>query len=303
MRKFLLCVMACIAAAPAWAKPRLVTTTTDLAWAAREIAGDKADVVALLKGTENPHFVDAVPEYIRLVADADVACAIGLGLEVGWLPKVLAKSGNANVQKGGKGFCEVGPAVDVLAKGGKTDRSMGDVHPEGNPHFWLSPKHLGQASVAIAEALAGVDAKNADFYRKRQTELVATLQSLQAELTKKLAPATGALFMQYHSDFDYFFAAYGLKSDGSIEEKPGVVPSAGRLARVGLEAKTHGVKVALAVDYDPKGTLDKFHEISGVSVLRLANTVRADAAVDTYPKVQEKIVDEILKAVAKGKNG
>lgn len=299
--RMIFCIVAFLSAMPLMAKPKIVTTTTDLAWLAREIGQDKIEVIALLKGTENPHFVDAVPEYIRLVANADVVCAVGLGLEVGWLPKVLAKSGNAPVQKGGKGFCEVGPSVEVLSRGIKADRAMGDVHPNGNPHFWLSPIHLGQAGEAITAALIEADVKNGHFYRKRQAELVQNLAKLQADLKVKLAPMSGTPIMQYHSDFDYFFAAYGLNTLGSIEEKPGVPPSAGRLARVGLEAKQNKVLVALAVDYDPKGPLDKFAEISGATIARVPTSVRPKTSLDTYAKVQEFLVEEVLKAAGKRK--
>lgn len=285
----------------AQAAVNVVTTSTDLAWAAQQIGKDKVKVQPLLKGTENMHFVDAVPAYIKAVADADVVCQVGLSLEIGWLPKVLTKSGNAAVQKGGKGFCDVGQKVKALDKpAGAVDRSMGDVHPEGNPHYWLAPVVLGQGVTEIAEVLSRVDPKNAEFYAKNLQDLQKQLQDLQARLKKELQPLQGKNLMQYHTDFNYFLDAYDLKSVGSIEEKPGVPPSAGRLARVTMQAKDEKVVVALAVDYDAKGTVDKFRELSGVPVVRVANASRPAGTPKDYVQMQEAIVKQLL-AATKGK--
>ena len=114
------------------AKTNVVTTTTELAWAAENIGGDRVKIESLLSGTENAHYVDAVPNFIRLIAAADIVCAVGLDLEIGWLPKALSKSGNRQVQKGGKGYCELGSEINALEKPkGSIDRSMGHIHPSG----------------------------------------------------------------------------------------------------------------------------------------------------------------------------
>ena len=232
----------------AFAKPlKVITSTTDLAWAAREIGKDKVDVTALLAGTENPHYVDTIPEYIRLASEADVVCIIGLELEVGWMPKVLARSGNAQVQPGGKGYCETGKAVTVLEKPtGPVDRSMGDIHVAGNPHFWLSPKSLTEGSQEVLKAFVRVDpAHSKEFeanYKALSTKLEALHKTNQAKLKPYLAALKGPAIIEYHKEFSYFFYAYEIQSLGSIEEKPGVPPSAGRIAEVALTAKSQGIK-------------------------------------------------------------
>ena len=127
---------------------RVVTTTTDLAWLTKQIGGDEVEVTSLLSGEEDPHYVDAVPRFIHLVANADIVCVVGMDLEIGWMPKVLSKSANAQVQPGGKGYCETGKGVEALdVITNDVDRSMGDVHPDGNPHFQLSPLHMAQAGI------------------------------------------------------------------------------------------------------------------------------------------------------------
>ncbi len=275
----------------------VVTTMNELAWAVQEIGGANVTAKALLDGTENPHYVDAVPEFIRLVADAQVVVLVGLDLEIGWMPKVLGRSGNAQVQPGGKGYCEAGKTVSVLEKPtGDVNRSMGDVHPTGNPHFWLSPKALGEAGGAIAETLSGVDPAHAADYAKGLEAFRKKLDGIAAVNQAKLKAAAGSSWViEYHKEFSYLFSQYGLKSYGSIEEKPGVLPSAGRLAQIGLAAKQAGVKVALAGDYAPKKTLERFTEVSGIPVVQVPTSVQPKGKYADYAGLQSFLVDSLVK--------
>jgi zinc/manganese transport system substrate-binding protein len=279
-----------------------VTSTTDLAWAAKEIGGDKVEVESLLRGTEDPHFVDARPDFISKVSRADVVCIVGLDLEVGWIPKVLSKSGRREVQPGGNGFCEVGRKVEVLEKptGVALDRSMGDVHPSGNPHFWLSPAAFAAASIEIKETLMRVDLPNAKFYEARYTELSKKLLTLQEQLRAKLASngviGEKARIFEYHREFAYFANAYGLKSEGSLEEKPGVAPSAGRLVRVAADVKIRGVKIVLASETAPRKLLSRFEELSGLRVIAVPVSIHREGAPSTYMALQEQLVERVIEA-------
>ena len=279
---------------------KVVTSTTDLAWAVKEIGGAHVEVQSLLKGTENPHFVDAIPEFIRLVSEAQAVVIVGLDLEIGWMPKVLTRSGNAQVQPGGKGYCEAGRAVHVLEKPtGDVDRSMGDVHPSGNPHFWLSPKAFAQAAGPIAQTLIAVDpAHTADYQvgARRFTELMEEIRKKNAaKLHSLIASISGPVLMEYHKEFAYFLETYGLRSFGSVEEKPGVAPSAGRLAEVALAAKGAGVRFVLAGETAPKKTLEKFTELSAMPVAVVPMSVQPHAKVKDYPAFQEYLVDTVAK--------
>jgi zinc/manganese transport system substrate-binding protein len=289
----------------ALATPKLVTTTTDLAWMAREIAGTDAEVESLLKGTEDPHFVDARPDYIRKVASADAVCVVGLDLEVGWMPKVLAKSGRAALQPGGKGYCDTGSRIDVLEKPtGPIDRSMGDVHPAGNPHFWLSPSAMAQSSEEVAETLARIDPGKAQTYRERQKAFVTRMNELQtagrARLVKAGVSGSKARFLEYHREFAYFAQAFGLESLGSLEEKPGVSPSAGRLVNVASQAKSEGVRIVLATEHSPRRLLARFEELSGVPVQTVPVSIDARGEPKDYPALLSRI-EEAVVAAATGK--
>lgn len=304
--KFLKFIMVGISAfSPlALAAPKLVTTTTDLAWMAREIAGADAEVESLLRGTEDPHFVDARPDYIRKVASADAVCVVGLDLEVGWMPKVLAKSGRAAVQPGGKGYCDTGSRINVLEKPtGPLDRSMGHVHPSGNPHFWLSPVALAQASEEVADTLARIDPGKAEAYRRRQKAFATRMNELQAAVRARLEKAgiTGskARFLEYHREFSYFAQAFGLESVGSLEEKPGVSPSAGRLATVASQAKNEGVRIVLATTHGPRRLLARFEELSGVPVQAVPISIDARGEPKDYPALLARIEEAIVAAASR----
>ncbi|MBI1862182.1 MAG: zinc ABC transporter substrate-binding protein [Deltaproteobacteria bacterium] len=301
--KFAFLILLTASMALAVDKIKLVSTTTDLAWAAQQVAGVHAEVRSLLNGTENPHFVDTVPEFIRLVGEAHIVCLVGMELEIGWMPKVLSRSGNAQVQPGGKGYCEVGSAVTPLEKPtGAIDRSMGDIHPAGNPHFWLSPKALAQASTAIRDALVRVDPQHLADYTKNQQALAKSLEDLHQKNMARLAPALaklkGPAVIEYHKEFTYFFDAYGIKSFGSIEEKPGIPPSAGRIAEIAVAAQSAGVKLTLAGEYAPSKTLERFSELSGIKAERLATSIQPKGKNKGYIEFQNSLVETVLAALS-----
>ena len=272
----------------------------------KQIGQDSVDVVSLLKGTENPHYADANPEFIRLVSNADVVCSVGLSLEIGWLPKVLARSGNAKVQRGGSGFCELGKSVTVLEKAeGSVDRSMGDVHPEGNPHFWLSPKSMAEASQELVHVLASVSPANAAALRASQGVFVQKMNELilknQTRLRSVVAAlGSGPISLEYHREFNYLLEIYGIRSFGSIEEKPGVPPSAGRIAEVAKSARAAGVRFILAAEYHPKSTVERVSELSGIPVITVPTSVQPVGKIKDYIELQDFIVDQILKNLARG---
>jgi zinc/manganese transport system substrate-binding protein len=294
----------------AWGADRIkvITTLPDFAWMAQEIGGEFVEAKALLRGTENPHYVDAVPDFIRLVADAKVVCVAGMDLEVGYMPAVLSKSGNAAVQPGGPGYCEIGKSVTALDKPtGPIDRSMGDVHPAGNPHFFLSPRSMAEGSQELVKVLARVDAAHAAQYEKAGAAFKTKMENLSKEIKTKLEPFRAAqqgkpILLEYHKEYAYFLAEYGLLSYGSLEEKPGMPPSAGRLATVGSAAKAAGVKLILAADYNPEKTLLRFQEISGIPPVIVPTMIQAKGPATSYPELQKQIADALVKALqAKGK--
>lgn len=283
-----------------YAKLNVVATTPDLAWLIRKVGGTHVTVDSLLNGTEDPHYVDAMPHWIVKVAKADMFCVVGMALEVGWAPKVLSRSGNAKVQPGRKGYCDVGKSVSALdAVKGKIDRSMGDLHPEGNPHYNLGPSFYLQAARGVSEKLLVADPKNSGAYLANLQALEKELMVLKKRVQGKLAPLKGAKVMSYHKEFSYFFQDFGLIAAGEIEETPGVPPSAGRIARVALAAKRRGVRLVVHSHLNPKAVVARFSEISGVPSQGLFVSIQKEGKPGDYPALIEGIAEKILRAVKK----
>jgi len=277
------------------AKIRVVTTTPDLAWLVKEIGKERVEVISLLEGNEDPHYVDAMPHWIAKVSKADVFCFVGMELEVGWAPKVLSRSANGKVQSGGKGHCNAGKTVKALEKPvGQVNRSLGDVHAGGNPHYHLGPTFFLQAGETIMSVLMEVDSKGTETYLKNLDKLSYKMEILKKRVVEILKPKGGLNIISYHKEFSYFFKDFGLNSSGEIEETPGVPPSAGRIARVGLSAKRKKIHLALATTTNPKKILNKFKEISGVPVAVVPLSILKSG----YPANYEQLILTLAKSIA-----
>lgn len=274
-----------------FAKIKVVATLPDVAEVVRAVGGDEVEVTTLLSGSEDPHYADARPDYILKVRRAAVVCAIGLDLEIGWLPKVLDKSGNANVQTGGSGFCEVGQSVKPLEiPTGVIDRSLGDVHPHGNPHFNLDPLKLVEAANEVVHVLSKVQPDKATLFQKNYDSFKKQMTELHASLAKALKKVK---VMEYHKEFTYFFSSYGLESAGSLEEKPGMPPSAARIAQVAQFAKEKKVMALFASPSAPHATLERFHELSGIPVITVPSYVQNSGGPNSIEALQRLLIKSI----------
>lgn len=287
---------------PAEHKLNIITTIPDFAWLADAIGQPYVTTASLLTGEEDPHYVDAMPSYIQMAANADIVFFVGLGLEIGWLPKVLERSGNANVQPGGTGHAEIGKNINPLQViSAPVDRSMGDIHPQGNPHFWLSPSKMEEAAEYMFSVLAGLDTQRAEHYAKNLETVKKRLQEIkainQAKIKTFLAKSPIHV-IEYHQEFVYFFADYGITSAGSIEEKPGVLPSAGRIVRIALEAKKKNIVLAFASITNPKSLLDKFSQLSQINYVQFPTMMqRHQSEYNQYDKLQSKFMDALIQAL------
>lgn len=285
---------------------RIVTTLPDLAEMVRRIGGEEVSVEPLLSGKEDVHYVDALPIFIRKVADADIVCMMGLELESSWLPKVLAKSGNSKVQSGGKGHCDTSKNITPIGKPtGPISRSMGDIHPGGNPHYNLSPSALKVAAVAIANVLKENRPEKANVFDSGLKKFQFDMDQLRERIVDYLKPAIELskkqpVVIEYHQEFSYFFHEYGIRSFGSIEEKPGVPPSAARIANVAASAKKEGVQVAIAANHAPENLLRRFKELSGIQYRQISTAVQKTGEGNhQIEKLQEEIATAIVAPITK----
>lgn len=276
---------------PAIAKIKVVTTLPDIAEVVAAIGSDAVEVESLLQGKEDAHYAEARPDYILKVNRADVVCSLGLGLEDGWLPKVLSKSGNAKVQEGGPGACVLGATVQPLeVPEGVINRAMGDVHPDGNPHFNLSLLKLVESGNEVLRVLSMAEPKKAADFQKNYDSFKSRLTLLHAELAKTVKKKK---VMEYHREFTYFFNSYGLESEGSLEEKPGMPPSAARIASAAKQAKENSVAILFATPSAPHRALEKFTEISGIPTV----IVPSHVSVKSDPKTVEALQRLLLNSI------
>src|SRR3954462_13511843 len=214
-----------VAPSLATAQLRVVATTPDLAAVAREIGGDRVNVVALAKPTEDPHFVDAKPSFIVTLNRADALIEGGAELELGWLPPLMENARNGKIAAGAPGHIVASEGIRLLEIPTSFDRSKGDVHSLGNPHFMIDPVNVKIVARNIADHLAQIDPKSAATYRGNITRFNARLDAKFADWQKALATYRAARIVTCHKDFVYLAQRFGLTIVDELEPKPGIAPS------------------------------------------------------------------------------
>ena len=241
-----------------------MTTLPEFAWVVKEIS-PQTKVKNLLSGNEDPHFVDASPSYVFKLAKAKVLIKNGMQLEMGWLPVVAQQSGNANIQQGEKGHCDASKDIKKLGVIENYDRSMGDVHPVGNPHYTLSLVEMRKVVMTIANCL---ETNNIKVDNKKKDVLLNKFSNLFKKLQGDIAKIKEKPLLVYHTEFNYLFRDFGLKNIGSLEEVPGVLPSAVYLSKTAKKAMENKAALVLASNVSPQRYLEKFKGLSGIDYIK-----------------------------------
>jgi zinc/manganese transport system substrate-binding protein len=241
------------AAAPAQAALKVLATTPDWASLATELGGDKVNVYTATSAFQDVHRVDAKPSLVARARSADLVVSTGADLEIGWMPVLLQDSGNTKIQPGSPGYFEAAPLVHLLEVPSAVDRSMGDIHPLGNPHVTLNPHNIAIIAAALSARLAQVDPPNAAFYQQRGADFQKRWTEATAKWEAAAAPLKGVGVVVIHRDQVYLCNWLGLKELAAIEPKPGVPPSAGYLAELVTKLAATPPKMILRNAYnDPK---------------------------------------------------
>ena len=248
---FLMCLATMAAGRPASAQTlKVVTTTADLASLAQQVGGDKVAVVALAKGYQDPHFVDPKPSFILEVSRANLLVVIGRELEIGWLPPLINNSRNAKVQPGGSGYLDASANVRILEiPTGQITRAMGDVHPSGNPHYWLEPDNGRRMALAIRDKLSELAPANKAYFAQRYSDFDKRLSEAQKRWEATMAPYKGAKIVTYHRSWPNFMEHFGLDVIGYVEPKPGVPPSPTHTLELIAEMKRQNAKIIVVEPY------------------------------------------------------
>jgi zinc/manganese transport system substrate-binding protein len=282
------------------AKINVVTSTPDLAALVRELGGDRVDVKSLAKATEDPHFVDAKPSHIVTLNRANMLVDGGAELELGWLPPLLDNSRNDKIANGAAGRVTASAGIRMLDVPASLDRSRGDVHALGNPHFLIDPGNAKIVAANIVAHLGKVDPAGAATYAANLKKFNDALDARTAEWTKTLAPHKGAKVVTYHNDFVYFAARFGLQVVETLEPKPGIAPSPAHLARVISEMKSKNARVVLVQPYQNRKTAETVARQAGAVVLDVSQQPGAMKNTDTYIAMMDNLVNSVAAAL-KGK--
>lgn len=277
------------------AKVRIVSSIPNLASIAEEIGGDRVEVKSLAKGYQDPHFVDAKPSFILDLNRADLLLYNGLDLEIGWLPVLITGARNSKILPGALGHLDCSTLIPNILEVPTTrvDRSMGDIHPFGNPHYTLDPRNGIAIARGITERLKQIDPENTSFYEERLRNFVGRLTAKTNEWEEKLALYKGIEIVTYHKSWVYFSNWAGFKEVGYVEPKPGIPPSPSYVAELIRKIQGMNVKLVIAESYYPQKTPALIAEKSGASFLVLPSSVGVREDVNTYFDLFDVIVDEI----------
>lgn len=286
-----------LGAQPAAAAVRVVTTTTDLAAIAREIGGERVDVESIAAGFQDPHFVDAKPSLLLKLQRADLFVQVGLDLEIGWVPTLLGNARNAGILRGAPGFVDASEGVAPLQIPVAADRSGGDIHPFGNPHYWLDPQNGHLIAANIGAGLARVDPTGSAFYDERRKAFDAKLDAAVARWRELARPLAGLPVVAYHNSWPYFEQRFGFRVIGFVEPKPGISPSGRYVAELAESMKRDGVGLILMSTFYNQKTANLVAKLSGARIVTLANSVEGFPEVATYFDLFEINLSRLLAAV------
>lgn len=298
---WLACVATAAAVMPARvaeAQLRVVTSTTDLYDIARAVGGDRIVATHIGEGYQDPHFIEAKPSFVLQLQKADVWAFVGLDLEIGWMSLLLDGARNAKIRMGGSGYLDVSRAIPVLdAARGTVDRSQGDVHPLGNPHYWLDPENGRKIAGLFRDKFIELDARDAAVFQANTKAFEDKLNAAERAWAGDLASLKGKPIVAWHTSWRYFAEYTQVDIVGFMEPKPGVPPSPSHLAGLIQTMKQRGAKVIIMEPFYDRKTADFVASRVGGTVLVLPPSVGGAKGLDDYIAVLRYNVQQLAAAV------
>jgi zinc/manganese transport system substrate-binding protein len=277
---------------------RVVATTEDLASIVREIGGDKVSVESIARGYQDPHFVEPKPSYILTLHRADLLVVVGRELESAWLPKLIEQSRNSRIQVGAQGYLDASIGANIMdVPTGPITRAMGDVHPQGNPHYWLDPANGRRIAQSVQRKLTELASADGAYFAQRYAEFDRRLGEGEKRWRTALAPYKGLKIVTYHRSWTNFAAAFGLDVVGYVEPKPGIPPSpAHQLALTG-EMKRQGIRIILVEPYFDLRTPNAIARDTGAKVVVMPPSVGGVKEIASYFDLFDYDVKLLVNAI------
>ncbi len=279
-------------------KLNVVTATEDPASLTREVGGDRVVVTSIGKGYQDPHFIEPKPSFLLLLRKADLLEVVGLELEIGWLPPLLDQSRNNDIRPGQKGYLDLSLGVEILDRpSGAINRSMGDVHPLGNPHYWLDPANAVRMAIEITNKLTELRPADGPYFAQRLNNFKVRMNEANKRWVAQMAPFRGAKIVTYHNSLPNFVRHFGLTVVDHVEPKPGIPPSPSHTLELMNEIKDQQVKVILMEPYFDRKTPDSIAERTGARVVVMYPSVGGKTELDDYFKLFDYNIDQLVKAL------
>jgi zinc/manganese transport system substrate-binding protein len=286
-----------VPASQAARKLRVVATIPDLKSLAEAVGGDLVEVDSLTRGTQNFHEAEVRPSMMLKLRRADAVIENGLDLDA-WADVAIEGSNNPNIMRGARGRIEISRGIQVLeVPTTRVDRSMGDVHPRGNPHFSLDPGLAPTITQNIVDGLARLTPENRAAFERNRQAFLGQLDERMAEWTKLMEPVKGAKVVVYHPDLIYFLTRFGLVQLGMVEDRPGVPPSPQHLVNLIRAMKDEKVKVVLVEPWNDVKLANRIAEEAGAKAFVVASAVGAVKGADNYIAAIDFNIKMLAKAL------
>jgi ABC-type Zn uptake system ZnuABC Zn-binding protein ZnuA len=278
-------------------KLNVVTSTTDMAALAQEVGGDKIAVEAIAKGYQDPHFVEAKPSFLLKLKNADLLISVGLQLEIGWLPPLVTQCGNPRIQVGATGYLDASQFAEILdIPTGQVTRAMGDVHPLGNPHYWLDPNNGRRIARGIAQKLGEMDPADSQYFQQRFQDFDGRLTAAEKNWDAQMAPYKGRKVVTYHTSWSNFAKHFGLQVVGYIEPRPGIPPTPAHTIEIIQLMRRDNVKVVVVEPYFDLKTPNSIGSATGAKVIVLLPSVGGEKEVTDYFKLFDYDINLLIQA-------
>ena len=292
-----LCVALLLPSSAEAKKLKVITTLTDLASLTQEVGGDKVDVEALAKGYQDPHFVEPKPSFLLKLRNADLLVLVGLELEIGWLPPLITQSGNGKIQPGGQGYLDASQFAEILEiPQGSVTRAEGDVHPMGNPHYWLDPNNGRRIAKGIAAKLSAMDPGDQAYFQQREQDFEKRLADADKKWMAQMAQYHGRKVVTYHRSWPNFAKHFGLDVIGYIEPRPGIPPTPSHTIELVNLMKREGVKIELIEPYFDLKTPNSIASMVNGRVVVLMPSVGGKPEITDYFKLFDYDLAQLTKA-------
>lgn len=275
------------------ARINVVTTIPDFGAIASEIGGDLVEVTSLVKPTQDPHFVDAKPSFMLALNQADLLLVAGMELEGGWLPPLISGARNRKILRGADGYLNCSTLITPMEVK-SVDRAQGDIHPGGNPHYWIDPRNGLRIAKGIAEKLAIIDPDHASMYSANLQNFSKRLQQKIDAWQRRLAPFRGTAVVVYHHSWIYFLDWSGFVQVGTLEPKPGIPPKASHVASLIEQVKSRSVRFMLQESFYPTRLSSIFAAKTGAT-LKVVPTMVGAGGTHSYIELIDVLVKELTK--------